>query len=173
MPGIELRTVRPKLEDVELAGGELLACGVFEDERPFRDLAGLVDWRLVGRLTTLAYRGLITGKLGEIVMIPAKPRLPFDKVLVVGLGPRTDFTAAKFQSAWTSLLTAMEGIRVRRGVVEVFGPRLLEPGDIGTALAHGAEDESLFETISFVEEPERAKLVAERLDEERRKARRK
>ena len=39
----------------------------------------IVDWRGAGRLSRLMQKGLLTGELGEVFMLPAKPGMPFDR----------------------------------------------------------------------------------------------
>src|SRR5262249_17344054 len=80
-PG-ELRFVPPELARLDEIDCEVLACTVWSDVRPSHGLAGLCDWRLGGRLSDLERRGLVTGALGEVVLVPGKPRLTFDKLLV-------------------------------------------------------------------------------------------
>ena len=64
--GAQPATASPSalLRALDGASTELLACGMWEDERPMRGLLGLVDWRMAGRLSSLAKSGFLTGALG-------------------------------------------------------------------------------------------------------------
>jgi hypothetical protein len=68
------------------ASPESLALSFFDDERPLRGAAGLADWRLCGRLSRLIESGRCKGESGESLMMPAGPRLPFERIFLFGLG---------------------------------------------------------------------------------------
>jgi hypothetical protein len=63
----------------------------FEDERPLRGAAGLADWRLCGRLSRLIKKNRVEGSKGESLMMPPGRRLPFERILLFGLGSSTTF----------------------------------------------------------------------------------
>src|SRR5262249_732244 len=80
-PMMDVDFVAPDLRRLEAATqAELVACAIWEDERPMTGLAGLLDWRLAGRLSRLARDGFLAGTLGEVLFVPGRPRLPFEKV---------------------------------------------------------------------------------------------
>jgi Cytosol aminopeptidase family, N-terminal domain len=80
---------------------ETLVLPFFSDERPLRGAAGLCDWRLCGRLSRMLQAGRVGGQLGEATLYPPGKRLPFARLLLVGLGAadRFDEAAAKKASA--------------------------------------------------------------------------
>src|SRR5204863_6154702 len=116
-PLMELRFVTLELRRLDEVASEVLACGVFADERPHHGAAGLVDWRLSGTVSRLVEQGFLTGKRGEVVMLPLRPKLPFDKALLFGLGARADFDDAAFREVTAHLLRAIEGLCARTAVV--------------------------------------------------------
>ena len=118
---MELRFLPPEVRRFDEANVELCACAIWSDERPMRGFAGLVDWRLGGRLSALLKSEFFRGDLGATLLVPGKPWLPFEKVLVVGLGPRSAFGDATFRRSLMSIATTLEGLRVRRAVVELPG----------------------------------------------------
>jgi Cytosol aminopeptidase family, N-terminal domain len=64
-----------------------LALALFTDERPLRGMAGLADWRLGGRLSRLLKSGRMTGRTGEVTLLPpSRRRLPFERLILFGLG---------------------------------------------------------------------------------------
>jgi len=101
---IELRFVAPDLRRLDEAGSEVVVCGVWRDGRPFTGLAGLIDWRLGGRLSKLARQSFLVGEVGEVLVVPSRPRLPFDKVMVAGLGPRAAFGEETFRTVLARVL---------------------------------------------------------------------
>jgi len=118
---MELRFLPPESRYLDEASAELCACTIWKDERPVRGFAGTLDWRLGGRLSALLKSGFVRGDLGEMLLVPGKPHVPFEKVLVVGLGARGEFDDGAFRQAVLRIARALEGMRVRRAVVELPG----------------------------------------------------
>jgi len=71
---------------------EALVLPFFSDERPLRGAAGLVDWRLCGRLSRMLKAGRVRGALGEATLYPPPStptrRIPFPRLVLFGLGPQ-------------------------------------------------------------------------------------
>jgi hypothetical protein len=118
---MDLRFLPAEPRRLDEANVELCACTVWSDERPMRGLAGLLDWRLGGRLSALLRSGFLRGELGESLIVPGKPHVPFEKVLVMGLGRRAGFDDEAFKAAVLRLARTFEGLRVRRAVLELPG----------------------------------------------------
>jgi hypothetical protein len=70
---------------------DTLVLPFFADERPLRGAAGLCDWRLCGRLSRLLQSSRVAGQWGEVTMYPPGKRLPFQRLLLVGLGAADRF----------------------------------------------------------------------------------
>jgi hypothetical protein len=78
----------PKWEE---SGGDALILTFFKDERPLRGAAGLTDWRLCGRLSRLIKLGRFRGERGETLLMPPGRRLPYQRLILFGLGSATPF----------------------------------------------------------------------------------
>jgi hypothetical protein len=171
---MELRFVTPELRRLDELASEVLACGVFLDERPHHGTAGLVDWRLSGLVSRLLRREFITGRRGEVVMLPLRPQLPFDKALLFGLGPRALFDDDAFRGVTEHMLSTMEGLCARSAVVELPGRHrgIIDPEratDILFELAGGRPEHDIW---TLVEAGEDQKRIAARVSEQRRRDRR-
>jgi hypothetical protein len=118
---VDFRFIAPDLRHLDLATAELLACCVWSDVRPVQGLAGLLDFRLAGKLSRLARDSFLGGARGEIVLVPGRPRFPFEKVLVFGLGGRADFTDAVYEASVKHISRALEELSVVRAIVELPG----------------------------------------------------
>jgi hypothetical protein len=118
---MELRFVPPDLRRLDELTAEVASCAIFEDDWPMPGLAGLLDWRLAGRLSALGRRGYLTGASGEVMLVPGRPRVPFEKVVVLGLGPRAAFDEGACARALERMSGVLEGLKVRRAVVELPG----------------------------------------------------
>jgi hypothetical protein len=75
------------LEAIDQAAAESLCLFIGSDERPLTGLAGLLDWRLSGKLSRLLRGGLLTGEAGEAVLTPPGTRFGFQKLFLFGVGP--------------------------------------------------------------------------------------
>ncbi len=93
--------VEPTLQAVDQLDCEALAVGLASDVRPLAGLAGVLDWRLCGRLSQLVKQGVITGKLREQVLVPTFGLIPAKRVFLFGWGPKaTLLDGATEKLAW-------------------------------------------------------------------------
>ncbi|MEZ4446409.1 MAG: M17 family peptidase N-terminal domain-containing protein [Polyangiaceae bacterium] len=118
---MELHFVSPHLDELDALESEVLACAAWEDRRPPDGVAGLCDWRLAGRISALMRQGAFVGRLGEVTMIPGRPRLSFDKILLFGAGPRERFDEKRFLEVMHHMLDVIAGLRCRLAVVQLPG----------------------------------------------------
>jgi len=168
---IDLRFVAPDLRRLDELSSEVVVCGIWKNERPLTGLASLLDWRLAGRLSRLAKQGFLVGEVGEVLVLPCRPRLPFDKLLVCGLGPRKSFGDTTFRTVLARALDALTGLSVKKAVVELPGR-----GDGGVDAEHAAEilldligdDER--DGLRFVEEPDGQRRIEKHAQERHRTA---
>jgi Cytosol aminopeptidase family, N-terminal domain len=167
---LDLRFIPRALRHIDEVSAEVVVCSIYRDERPLGGLAGLLDWRLAGRLSRLAKQGYLLGELGELLAVPVRPRLPFDKLLVAGLGPRGEFGDATFRTVLERTMGALQGLHVKKAVVELPGR-----GDDAITAERAAEimldlvgDER--DVLTFVEDPSGQQLIEKRAQERRRSA---
>jgi len=171
---MEFRFVTPDLRKLDETSAELVACSMWKDERPMRGLAGLLDWRLAGKISRLARESFLRGDLGEVLFVPGRPRLPFDKIIVLGLGEESAFDDAKFREAVTRLLRTLEGLHVRRAVVELpgRGAGAIDPERATEIVLECVGDSPDHDAWWLVEEAEAQVRISARAQDERRRARR-
>jgi hypothetical protein len=94
--------------------GDALCVPLWTDVRPLRGAAGLLDWRMCGRLSLMLASGKVTGAEGEQTLFPTAHRLPWRLVLALGGGPRRDFGERDFQTCVRRAFDAAKGLRARR-----------------------------------------------------------
>jgi hypothetical protein len=99
-----------EVERAQIASSLLLP--IFADERPLRGAAGLVDWRLCGRLSRLLRSSKASGARGETLMMPPGRRLRFGRLLLFGLGPSKDYGEERFRGdvRWIRKVAADAGL---------------------------------------------------------------
>lgn len=168
---MELGFAAPELDTLDRAGSEVLALAWFEDERPPRGVAGLVDWRLGARLSRVLASGFASGALGEVLLVPGKPGVPFDKILLFGAGPVSSFDESVFDALAHQLLRAAEGLRTRTLVTELPGRHrgLIAPERAATLLLDAAEGRPEHEVWTLLEPPAAQKAITQKLIEQRRR----
>ncbi|MEZ4297257.1 MAG: M17 family peptidase N-terminal domain-containing protein [Polyangiaceae bacterium] len=167
---MELRFVHPSLTHLDELDSEVLMCSVWSDTRPSHGVAGLCDFRLGGWISSLQRRGGITGELGETVLLPAKPRLPFDKLVLFGAGPRDAFDERVLELLVLRILRTADDLGARGVVVELPGRHdALIPADSAAAIllsAVGRERE--YDLWTLVENADGRQLVMQQAEELRR-----
>ena len=90
-------------------GGDALVVPVWSDIRPLRGAAGLLDWRLCGRLSQMIRDGRVSGAPQEKLLLVTS-RVPWRRVLAVGVGVSTAFDEDAFRSTIDCSLQALRGI---------------------------------------------------------------
>ena len=168
---MDLRFISPDLRRLDLAGTEVLAACLAEDERPPHGVAGLVDWRLAGEVSRLLLSGFASGALGEVLLIPGKPKLPFDKVVLFGTGEITHFDERAFELVADKMLGTLEGLRVRSAVVELPGRHFdgIEAERAAGLLQELAAARTEHDVWTLVEPAEAQRAIQKRLVTERRR----
>jgi hypothetical protein len=171
---VELRFVPPALRRLDLAATEVLVGSLTENERPVRGLAGLLDWRLNGRIASLLASGFATGKLGEVLLIPGKPRLPFDKVILFGLGQTANFGDRTYREVVERILSTLEQLRARSAVVELPGRHFnaIRPEAAASVLLECAAERPDHDLWTLVESTEAQPIIAQQVILEKKRIRR-
>ena len=167
-----MRYVAPDLRALDGITADVIACAIWEDRRPMMGLAGLLDWRLAGRLSRLAKEGFASGARGEAVLVPGRPRLPFEKILLLGLGARSAFGDGVFRETLERFLDCRQGLKAQRAVLELPGRAdgSLDP-ERAAELALDVAKDALDEDLWLVETADGEKRTEARLGEERRRVR--
>lgn len=171
---MELSYVPPDLRRLDELPTEVLVATLFSDERPPRGLTGLLSWRLAGRVDRLLESGFVTGACGEVVLIPGRPRLTAEKVLLFGLGPRAAFDEGVFDEVAAHVLRTLSGLSCRTAVIELPGRHVdaLAPELAADRfLAAAAQSEGSFDRCILVERSPAQKRIEGHLVEARRRVR--
>lgn len=162
---------RPELRDIERARGEALSLGVFADERPLRGLAGLLDWRLCGRLSRLISEDVFSGGYGERMLLPSHGRLAFEKVFVHGLGAKADFDLERLECVVSAMLGTLAQAHARSSALSLPGRGLFERTEAMTQLLRVADDYPDIDELCLAESLEDERALTTIVEGERRRAR--
>jgi hypothetical protein len=172
---VELHFVAPVLAELDTLESEVIACSLWQDVRPSEGVAGLCDWRLGGRISRLLRRGLLTGEPGEVMMVPGRPRLGFDKILLFGAGERARFDLGRLDQIARHMLGTLEGLSTRIAVLELPGRQsdlvgAEQAADLLLAAARGARGR--YDALTLVEDADGRRRIEQHLVDQRRRVRR-
>ena len=170
---MEFRFVLPDLRRIDELESEALLLPFFEDVRTLRRAVGLIDWRLCGQLSRMILRGRATGRLGQTVLIPARPRLPFDKLFLFGMGPRAGLDDAVVDAVVERMFVTLDRALIRTSVVclpgrasELIAPEHAMRIFLGRAAQHPEQDR-----VSLIESPDAQRAMTPVIERERRRER--
>lgn len=171
---MDIHFVPPDLRRLDKLRSEALALSFFEDERPLHGTLGLVDWRLCGMVSELIHRGRIRGEVDECLLLPPRPRLPFDKLFVFGLGPQAQFDLDRFERVVRATLDVLARSRVRAPAIALPG-RGFDAIEAGRAMEcflemtlHAPESH---DEVTLVEHPDAQRAVGPLVEHARRRHR--
>jgi hypothetical protein len=99
---------------------DVLVTPFFSCDRPLRGPAARADWRLCGLLSERLQRGELVGDQGEAALIPTGGRMRSPILLVMGLGPRSDFGEEALREVARSATVRLLGLR--SGIVGIALP---------------------------------------------------
>ncbi len=169
---MDVRFVPLDLARIDALRDEAVALPFFEDERPLRGAAGLCDWRLCGRLSRVLRSGRVTGALGEVTLVPVRPRLPFDKMLLVGAGASEGFDAARSRAVMARVFEVAAGLRLRNLVLSLPGRATgaAAPGEAMRWFLEGVGEAGI-EEVTVLDDAEAQRLMSPLVEAERRRAR--
>jgi hypothetical protein len=99
-------------EGVDLQECDLLAAGLFQDERPLKGTSGWLDWRLNGLLSHFLIEKRLTGNWKETVLIPSQGRITSRLILLAGLGKVREYSSLRVRELLPFLLNALMKLEV-------------------------------------------------------------
>lgn len=101
-------------------GGDALIVPVWSDIRPLCGAAGLLDWRLCGKLSQMIRDGRVSGALCEKLLLVTS-RIPWQRVLAIGVGESTAFCEDAFRATIDCSLEALRGMGARAVAIALPG----------------------------------------------------
>lgn len=158
-----------RLDDLE---ADLVVLPFFADERPLREAAGLLDWRLCGSLSRKLMAGYLDGDRGEKAWVIAPPQIKSAGLLLVGLGPSTDFDASVAGDACAQIAEALTEAKVSTVALGLPGRSLnvLPALEAMQLWLERAPSEGELDEVSIIERAEEHRALSSLLDGLRRQA---
>lgn len=124
-------------QDIKKLEAEALIVGFFEDVRPLKGLAGELDWLLCGSLSNLIISRKLSGSLGDIALLTSQGKLPVQKIFMLGLGRRVDFSASILHNVAMTAAASVLGTGVTQAALEFFLPANVSYDSVLSALSEG------------------------------------
>lgn len=84
---IQLKISNHPLDEIS---SQLSLVTAFQDVRPLKGRAGLVDWRLNGRLSKFMREQKFKGEKGEALLMPSRGRIDSSELMILGLGKKSE-----------------------------------------------------------------------------------
>jgi hypothetical protein len=152
---------------------EALCLPFFRDERPMRGPAGLVDFRLCGKVSKLIAGGRMLGELGEAVLMPARPRLSAERLLWIGAGRVNELTEQRYRQLVRDVLVRLSNLRVRAAALSLPGRvrgQIEAVAAIDWLLEEARGFSERLDELTLLEPADSARVMQPRVDRARRRA---
>lgn len=127
-------------EDFSKVKTPALIVNIFEDTKKPTGSAEVVDEALGGTIGQLMSCGEIQGKKSELTLIHTFGRIAADRILVLGLGKRTEFSANTIREVTGDACRFLESKSITAACTVAHGDSLpgLNPQSVAQAIAEGA-----------------------------------
>jgi hypothetical protein len=164
--------VVPELRRLDEIKSDAMCLCLYQEDWPLRGTPGLVDWRLSGHISRQREVGWISCAPGEVVLMPLSPRLPSEKLLLVGMGSVDDGLGRdRIATGLHAMFEALERIRVHATLLHLPGrPWRTSTEEVVTVLLDVAAEHPEHDEVILVE-PVDAHDTMLRVIETRRSAR--
>ncbi len=118
---------------------EVVVVNLFEGVTHPGGATGAVDAAISHQITAMIATGDVTGRFKEIAVFPTFDRIPGNRVMIVGLGKREEFTLDRVRevSAAAALKVRNMGLRTFATIVHGAGVGNLDLGDAAEAVVEG------------------------------------
>ena len=125
--------------DIDRIETEVVVLPFFSDEKPLKGAAGLIDWRMRGKISRLISQGRISGDKGESTLFLPDSRISAKKIIMSGLGDSSKFNERELKEAGGKIIQQMLHIDARDFTIAIPPKKLtsLESTDATGALIRG------------------------------------
>lgn len=153
---MNIEYVTPELRKLDAVKSDAMCLCLYEEDWPLRGTPGLVDWRVCGHLSRQRESGWITCAPGEVVLTPLSPRLPCEKLLIIGMGSMADgLTSARVAGGLHRMFETLEKLNVHAAVLHLPGrPSHMPAEQVAEILLSVSEDHPDHDEVILVEPTE-------------------
>lgn len=101
-------------QEVDKVPVELIVLMHYENDVPFHDMLGKLDWRINGRLSRIVKDKKFSGKARELLLLPTEKRFKAGEVIVLGLGGKESFSQEHISQVLDYFLETIEKKKIRQ-----------------------------------------------------------
>ncbi|MBF0105015.1 MAG: hypothetical protein HQM16_06770 [Deltaproteobacteria bacterium] len=101
-------------QQIDKVAAELVVFMHYEDDVPFNELLGLLDWRINGRLSALVMQNRFAGHARELLLMPSESRFKAEQIIILGLGKRAEFSEEHIGQVLDYFLSTVENMKVKQ-----------------------------------------------------------
>lgn len=109
---MEIVFARLKKQRIRRDCCSLIICFYYEDERPLKRLAGLIDWKVDCFLSRLIKAGKLSGSEGEVILFASEERFGSTPILICGLGTKRFFSLSTIRSVTDELVKRIDRMKI-------------------------------------------------------------
>lgn len=135
--------IRNSSMPVDKIEADVVAMTFFEDERPLRGAAGMVDWRLNGAVSRLILNGTSSGKDGESLLMTTNGRITCPRILLFGLGESKRFDAKKFQTATSAFVEVVARLEFSKVAASIPGSSMFSMEKVSDSVIRKFQDSGM------------------------------
>ncbi|OGS50305.1 MAG: hypothetical protein A3K65_07930 [Euryarchaeota archaeon RBG_16_68_12] len=153
--------VNVEIGDISRWEDEAVVVNLFEGVEHPGGATGAVDAAMGHQIASLIATGDVSGKFKDVAVLPTFDRIPANRVLVVGLGKRNDFTMDRVREVSARGATKVReiGLKTFATVVHGAGVGDLDLGDATEAVVEGTLL-GLYRYTEHKTEPEKKRVEA-------------
>ena len=131
--------IRVEQGEIQKKADEAIVVNLFEETRP-GGATGAVDSALGGLVRSAVESGDFSGRRNEVLLLYTQGQIPARRVLVVGLGPRDDFSLEAARQAAGTAARKLQDLGVERAATILHGTGAggLEPEAAAQAVAEAS-----------------------------------
>lgn len=78
-------------QPIDKIPAEIVVMMCYESDVPFRNLLGVLDWRINGRLSQFVKENKFAGRARELLLMPSEKRFKGREIMILGLGDKAGF----------------------------------------------------------------------------------
>ncbi|MBU0505107.1 MAG: M17 family peptidase N-terminal domain-containing protein [bacterium] len=101
-------------EAIDKISAEIIVLMHYEDDVPFKNFLGVLDWRINGRLSEIVKLNKFHGSAKEKLLIPSENRFKANEVLILGLGKKALFEKDHISQVLDYFLQTVERKRMNQ-----------------------------------------------------------
>lgn len=101
-------------QPIDKIPAELIVLMHYENDVPFKDLLGMLDWRINGRLSQFVTQKKFKGKAKELLLMPSEHRFKAHEIIVLGLGNKEEFSQEHISQVLDYFLNTVEKKRAQQ-----------------------------------------------------------